>query len=114
MNINEIYASQSSFLKAEHLPPGIEVPVTIESFEETELDGKKKIVLKFQGKEKGLALNKTNAMTIAHVHGPEVQGWLGKSIFLYSTKVDYSGQMVDAIRVRVAVQQAQDDNIPGF
>ena len=65
---------------------------------------KKKIALSFQNKEKSLVLNKTNAIAIAHVYGPECKDWLGKQIILYSTKVDYAGQMVDAIRVRVVVQ----------
>ena len=114
MNVNELYSSESSWLKAEHLPAGKEIPVTISETEVTELDNKKKLVLKFVGKEKGLVLNKTNAMTIEHVYGPESMSWIGKNILLFTTKVDYAGQMVDAIRVRVQLQSAQDDEIPGF
>jgi hypothetical protein len=71
-------------------------------------------VLKFQGKEKGLVLNKTNAMTIAHVYGPNIDQWVGQPILMFTTQVDYAGQMVPAIRVRVPIQAAQDDEIPGF
>lgn len=115
MNINEIYSSDSNWLKAEHLPPGREVSVNIESFEMVELDNKKKVCLKFQNKEKGLVLNKTNAVAISHVYGNDCSAWAGKPLFLFSTKVDYAGQMVDAIRVRVPLQTAtEEDNIPGF
>ena len=114
MNINELYSSGSDYLKAENLPRGIEVPVTIASYEIVELDGKKKMALRFSGKEKGLVLNKTNAMTISHVYGPDSDDWIGKKIFIYSTKVDYAGQMVDAIRARVALAATNEEDIPGF
>ena len=114
MNINDIYASESNYLKAEHLPPGVEAPAVIESFEEIELDNKKKVALRFQGKERSLVLNKTNAMTIGHVYGPELGAWIGKKIYLFSTKVDYAGQMVDAIRVRVEMQPAPEGQEPNF
>lgn len=114
MNVNELYSSDSNWLKAEHLPAGREIPVSISGTEITELDGKKKMVLKFQGKEKGLVLNKTNAMTIAHVYGPDANTWIGKGILLFTTRVDYAGQMVDAIRVRVPLQAAQANEMPDF
>lgn len=110
-----MYQSNSDYLKAEQLPPGREVGVTISGYELIELDNKKKVLLKFQGKEKGLVLNKTNAVAISHVYGPDCNLWAGQPLFLFSTKVDYAGQMVDAIRVRVPLQAAtDDDNIPGF
>lgn len=115
MNINDFYSSSSDYLKAEHLPPGREVQATIERFEEIELDNKKKICLRFRGKEKGLVLNKTNAMSIAHVYGPDCHDWTNRDIIMFSTKVDYAGQMVDAIRVRLPLQPVSgDDDIPGF
>ncbi len=110
MNVNEIYASNSEWLKAEHLPQGKEIRVTIESDEVVELDGKKKLAIRFAGKEKALVLNKTNSTTIAAAYGPESTAWRGKVIFLYSTKVDYAGQMVDAVRVRAQLEQAAESD----
>ena len=57
------------------------------------------------GKEKRLVLNKTNAMTIAKMHGHETDDWKGKRITLFPTTVEAFGQTVDCIRVR--------DTIPG-
>lgn len=114
MNINDIYTSESNFLKASDLPAGREIPVIISAFEEIEMDQKRKIALRFEGKEKGLVLNKTNAMAIAHVNGNDTNDWTGKKIFIYSTKVDYAGQMVDAIRVRPASVEISEEDVPKF
>lgn len=118
VDVNKYYESKSSTLKASDLPPGRDVPVIISGIEEAEFDDDskkvKKLVLKFQGKEKGLALNKTNATTIAAAYGPETNMWTGKKVFLYSTKVDFGGQMVDAIRVRAELPVAAEDEIPGW
>lgn len=54
-------------------------------------------------KEKKLVLNRTNAETIAAMHGPEVDGWSGKRITLYPTQTDAFGKTVDCIRVRPTV-----------
>src|SRR5690349_12419414 len=64
-------------------------------------DGKPKPILYFQGKEKGLALNKTNANTIMNAYGPETNNWTGAQIELYPAEVDFQGKMVQAVRVRV-------------
>lgn len=108
MNINSIYQSNSDYLKAQDIPPGREVNVKVSNAEIIKMDDKDKIALSFEGKEKRLVLNKTNAVAISHVYGEDALAWRGKDIILYSTKVDYAGQMVDAIRVRV-VNNSQDD-----
>jgi len=51
-------------------------------------------------KEKRMVLNKTNALTIAALHGTEVDNWRGKRITLYATKASAFGKSVDCIRVR--------------
>lgn len=116
INVDSYYQSATSSLKASDLPPGKQARVNIERCEEIGFDEngvtKNKLKLSFVGKEKVLILNKTNAMTIAHVYGGDIDGWIGKEIFLYSTKVDFGGQMVDAIRINVPLQEAaQDDNM---
>ena len=64
-------------------------------------DGKTKPILYFQGKQKGLALNKTNANTIGNTFGPDTDNWTGAEIELFPTDVDFQGKMVRAVRVRV-------------
>jgi hypothetical protein len=64
-------------------------------------DQQSKPVLYFRGKTKGLALNKTNANTIANVYGYETDNWIGAEIDVYPAMVDYQGKQVEAIRLRV-------------
>lgn len=66
-----------------------------------------KPVLYFQGKERGLVLNKTNANTISEVYGPETDHWAGQPIVLFEAMVDFQGKTVQAIRVQVPQGGAQ-------
>lgn len=61
----------------------------------------RKPVLYFEGAEKGLGLNKTNAKTISNAFGDETDDWLGNMIELYPTETDYQGERVECIRVRI-------------
>lgn len=104
MNINEVYKSESDYLKAEDLK-GKTVKVTIESAElkEFENNGKKetKLVLSFVGKEKKLVLNSTNAKRIAlNIGSEDTDYWKNGEIQIYPTQTDFGGKMVDCIRVR--------------
>jgi hypothetical protein len=60
-----------------------------------------KPIVFFQGAEKGLVLNKTNANTIAGMYSPETSNWIGKQVTLFPTQVDFQGRQVAAIRVRL-------------
>jgi len=122
MNVNEIYQSNSDYLKATDIPAGREAKVIIAACAMVQMDnnGEKqtKLALSFHGKEKKLLLNKTNAGTISHVHGPDTDNWIEKEIIMFSTQVDFAGQMVDAIRLRVVKpippgqEENFDDDIP--
>lgn len=67
-------------------------------------------LLRFEGKEKMMVLNKTNAQTIAMIHGTEVKGWLGKSIKLRAEKVRAFGKDWDALRVVAERKGKPQDN----
>jgi hypothetical protein len=58
-----------------------------------------KIVLQFVGKQKLFVCNKTNAKTIASLHGEDTDGWLGKAITIAPREVEFQGNMVWSIRV---------------
>lgn len=126
--LNDIYGSNSQWLKAEDLQ-GAKPVVTIETAEvkENTYNGetKKQIVLKFQGKEKQLGLNFTNASRIVELLGTEdFNQWVGASIKLYTdTTTLADGRKVPCIRifpelpggaapVQAAVQMAEADEIP--
>ena len=98
MDINQVYSGNS--LKASDLG-GAEPTVTIESVEMKKFDDGNKIVIKFQGKEKTFVCNKTNANRIATNYGPDTDGWVGQKIQLYTDQVEFQGNVVDAIRVKV-------------
>lgn len=63
-------------------------------------DADEKPVVYFKETDKGLALNKTNANTIANLYGGETNEWVGKQVTLFPTEVDFGGKQTLAIRVR--------------
>ena len=109
MNINDVFPS--NYLKASDLK-GQAKKVTIEdvALEEFGQDGQKAIV-HFKGIPRGLVLNKTNGMLLAANLGPDTDGWIGKDIELYPTKVQFQGRVVDAIRVRLPVPPATAQSV---
>ncbi|HZN64400.1 MAG TPA: hypothetical protein VFB66_03810 [Tepidisphaeraceae bacterium] len=74
----------------------------------------KKPVISMKGWPKPLALNKTNARTIAGMYGNQVEKWVGKRVTLYTdqTRDPSSGQNVDCIRIRPSVPQKQGEPAP--
>lgn len=112
MRISEEFSG--SWLKAVDLR-GQRVTVIIDGVKKEEIgqgeDREYKPVVYFQGKDKGLVLNKTNGNTIAELHGDDTDNWGGKPVVLYPTKVQFGAKMVDAIRVDTAV--ASDVATPG-
>jgi hypothetical protein len=99
VNVNEFIKSGSGFLSKEDL--GKSRPkVMVSGIDVTEFDGDKKLVLKFQGKEKGLTLNKTNTQILAHAWGEETDGWLGQMVELWvDPYVTFGGKVVGGIKV---------------
>lgn len=95
----------SKYLKAADLR-GRDVTVTIKDLDprsELKMRGGKveaKPVISFAESDKLFCLNKTNAMSIAAVYGPELKNWLGKRITLYPTTCMFGPKEVTAIRIR--------------
>lgn len=97
MNINEAFPS--NYLKSSDLQ-GSTPTVTMSHVTTEQMGDDRKLVLYFQGKEKGMVLNKTNANNIASLYGPETEDWQGKKIMLAVAWVDFQGRSVEALRVR--------------
>lgn len=93
-------AFPSTYLKAADLG-GRKIRLVIENVDYETVGDSQKPVVKFKGKDKGLVLNKTNAMMIASAYGPETDDWLGKEIALVSEKVAFQGEIKDALRVKI-------------
>lgn len=97
------------------LPEGRDVAVVIERVEAGTLTSQggrtdKKPIVFFQGKEKGLALNKTNAKCIAAMYGNDTARWAGKAIALYVTQTSSPDGLVQCIRVRPTPPKRQRAN----
>lgn len=102
MRISEAFPS--NYLKAADLQ-GRQIPVKIKDvIFETIGQGQQqetRPIVYFEGKEKGLVLNKTNANTVAAVYGDDTDDWVGGDIILFEAMVDYQGRSVPAIRLKV-------------
>lgn len=97
MNINDVFSG--NYLKADDLK-GASPTVTIREVEIREFDDGKKILIHFQGKDKCLVCNKTNASILAENLGStDTDDWVGKRVQLVVKKVEFQGKLVPAIRV---------------
>ena len=102
MTINEAFPSR--YLKAGDLPDEGSQLVTIEkiSLEEIGRDRETKPIIYFEEFDKALVCNKTNAKAIARVTGSDdFDEWIGRKIALYRAEVEFQGEMVEAIRVKL-------------
>lgn len=89
---------------------GREVNIQIEKVSAGELMGEKgrkskKPMIKFVGKDKKLAVNKTNGKTIAKLYGKDTDDWAGKWITIYPTTTEFGGETMDCIRVKPVAPQ---------
>lgn len=101
MNVNDIFPSK--YVKAHDLG-GKDVTVSIRSATLEDMghgaERERKLVLWFERATKGLVTNRTNAMIIASMYGPETDNWIGKAITIYSARVKAFGAWHDAVRVK--------------
>jgi hypothetical protein len=122
MRTGEAFPSQ--WLRADDLkskrPVVVIANVQMEDIGEGE---RKKPVLYFQGKEKGLVLNRTNADAISLIVGTdEMDEWRGHQLQLYTTPVSFKGKTTLGIRVQTPPntvpappppqESYEDDEIP--
>lgn len=110
MNIDQAFPTK--YLAAHDLS-GRDVTVQIASVNIEEVgQGDTKPVVYFQGANKGLVLNKTNAHRIADMYGVETDNWRGKSITLYPSETDFQGKTVPCIRIRLQTLTATEVSAP--
>lgn len=89
MDFSEVYAGNR--LAGKDLPPGKQFRLVINgasvvTLKDRQGNEEKKVELTFHNTEKTLILNKTNFNTIAGVHTPDGNNWIGKPIFVYQTQ----------------------------
>ena len=106
-------AFPSNYLKAADLNNRtVKVAINKIVFEEIGQNKDRKPIVYFDKVQKGLVLNKTNAVEIAATYGEQMDGWAGKDIELFSQMVPFQGQNVAAIRVRAVAESAPASATP--
>lgn len=89
----------SKYLSAKDLD-GREPVVSINRAVMETVGDDRKIVVYFDGKDKGLVLNKTNFSAIEDITGQDdTDNWPGYKVKLVTRKVEYQGKRVPAIRI---------------
>lgn len=111
MKVSEAFPNNSKWLSAAELQ-GHEVKVTITQVTVAEFDNGNKPALMFAGKNKGLALNRTNARKLAASFGDDMDLWVNKQIIIYPEVVEFQGKPVDSIRCRPVLPTANDSDAP--
>ena len=96
-NINDSFPSK--YLKAADIEGTPTVTIADIAFEAVGKENEIRPILYYEGEAKGIVLNKTNATNISKLYGYETEDWLGKSVMLGATFVDFNGQSVEAIRI---------------
>lgn len=99
MDINAAFPSD--FLKAADLQDRPHI-LAMSNVQMEKVGDDTKPCVYFQGKQRGLLLNKTNANTISAIYGTNTEGWMGQNIEIFPTTTDFQGKLVDCIRVRPA------------
>jgi hypothetical protein len=94
-----------NYIGSEILQPGQELRLTIEKIVKEQVktaEGTNECTIAyFKGGTKGMVINKTNAKIITKVlDTPYIEQWLGKSITIYAAKVNFRGELIDALRVK--------------
>ena len=106
-NVNDMFPSK--YLKASDVGD-TDLELTIIAVDEETIgqgsDADIKSVVYFSETPKGLVLNKTNARAIASLYGDESDDWTDNKIRLYATEVDFKGEQMLALRVRLRAPQA--------
>lgn len=105
-NINESFPSK--YLKAADIEGTPTITIADIAFEEVGKDKDVRPILYYDGEEKGIVLNKTNATNISKLYGYETDDWRGKQVMLGTTWVDFNGQSVEAIRIYPPKRQSSN------
>jgi hypothetical protein len=65
---------------------------------------RRKAILYFKNKTKGVVCNKTNAITLSSAFGKNFSAWVGKNITIKPENTTFSGKVVKALRLYPAAQ----------
>ena len=109
-DFDDLYGSK--YLSAADLkgqPRRVKIGKTdVADFNEKNGGTKRKYILFFEGEDKAMVLNKTNAQKLAQAYGKERTGWVGQFVELYSEPTSY-GEGLRLRPLRKASTPAQPD-----
>lgn len=98
MKINDLYPSK--YLKSDDLGNArLTLQVAAIKLEEVAENEPAKPVMYFNGKDKGMVLNKTNALLCASVWGDDTDTWLGQYLDLFVEPKMFQGKVVKGLSV---------------
>lgn len=104
MNVNDLFPSK--YLKSHDLGGKAYTltirDVTLENVGHGQ-EQERKLAVVFEKATKLMLLNRTNAMIIASLYGPETDAWKGKAVTVYSARVKAFGAWHDALRIKEQV-----------
>ncbi|MEP6388496.1 MAG: hypothetical protein ABJ056_01120 [Halioglobus sp.] len=113
MKVSKMFPGK--FKKAADYPTPVTETIKVVYKELVGQERDEKLVCYFEGEDqRGLVLNKTNAMSMAGMYGDDTDEWKGKKVDLYATQVPFGTKIVDSIRVDRAGARAFEDDIPDF
>jgi len=112
--VTEVYKGNDKYIKASDLRgKSRNLQIAFWDVIKFAVEGKddvEKVVLSFEGTQKALVCNKTNAGIIAaNLKSEELNDWIGKQILIYPTQVNFKGEQVDAIRVKEIAPEVEAD-----
>jgi len=116
--MSDIVKSDGKTLSAKDLDKPVRVTIQRWEKQEFDNDGKKveKVVLFFEGAEKGMVLNYTRNDQIAlNLGSDDMDDWMGKQIILEKGRTKFGAEMVDCVAVRDEAPKAEvgpEDDIP--
>ena len=111
-DINTMFPSK--YLKAADLR-GKSVTVTIDRVVQEQVveeEPDKWIVYFSENRDRGMVLNKTNALMISSTYGDNSDLWIGKAVELYTEQVSFQGKIVPGLRVKPVAAQVQPNPAP--
>jgi hypothetical protein len=109
MNSTEVNTLVLATLRA--ASPGLKIgKVEIAELREKNGTTKHKYVMLFEGVEKGLVINKTNALKLAEAYGKQSSRWIGQAVQLYAEDTSF-GKGVRVRPLRKPATPAEPDPV---
>ena len=101
MKMSELMPEGPRYLRAGDFEDNTVMRLRIEHIRQEQIAREPKVVLYFDGVERGFVLNRTNLELLIEVHGDDdPQNLEGKEIILYRTLAKLNDKMVPALRIR--------------